>query len=148
MRTVQKSDLSLMIWSLAWNEEDVQSCLVCRELCSYRLRSLDHPEMEDLALYDKIVLIADALMDLVDRILRISRHDAVNEGAVYTACLFEPCLESVSEIPEIDVLVDALLELLSVQEDELARKDYESLGHIAAEMLVSAVKKLGKLARI
>ena len=73
--------------------------------------------MEDLALYHEVVLVADALVDLVDGVLRVAGNDTVNEGAVYSASLLEPCLEAFSEVPEVDVLVDALLEFLAVEED-------------------------------
>ena len=148
VRAVEESYLSFMVRCLAWNKEDIQTCLVCRELGSYSLRSLDYPEVENLALYHEIVLESDALVDLVDGVLRIARNDSVYEGAVNTASLLEPCLEVFSEIPEVDVLIYALLELLAVKEDELARKDDESLGHVAVEVLVSVIKKLSKLAGI
>ena len=148
MRAVEQSHLSFMIWSVAWNEEYIQTSLVCWELCSNRFWSLVHPKMEDLALYNEVVLEADALVYLVNSVLRITWNDSVYECAVYTASLLEPCLEAFSEIPKVDVLIDALLELLAVKEDELARKDDESLGHVAVEVLVSVIKKLSELARI
>ena len=104
--------------------------------------------MENLSLDDKVILEADALMNLVDRILRITWHNAVNECTVDTASLFEPCLETFSEIPQVDVLVNALLEFLSVKENEFAREDNESLGHVTVEMLVSVIKELRELSRI
>ena len=148
MRTVEQSHLSFMIWSLARDKEYIQASLVCRELSSNRFWSLDHPEMEDLALYNEVVLESDTLVDLVNGVLRISRNDPVYECAVNTASLLEPCLEAFSEIPKVNVLIDALLELLAVKEDELTRKDDESLGHVTVEMLVSVIKKLSELARI
>ena len=60
-------------------------------------------------------------MNLVDRILRIAGHDSVDKCAVYAACLLEPCLEAVSEVPEVDILVYALLKFLSVEEYQFAR---------------------------
>ena len=148
MRSVKESDFSFMIWCLAWNEQNIQTCLVCRELLGYRFRSLDDPKMEDLTLYDKIVLVADALVYLVDRILRIAGNYTVNKGAIYSAGLLEPFLETVTKLPQVDVLIDAFLELLSVQKDKLAWKDDESFGLIAVEMGVTTVKKLSQLARI
>ena len=148
MRAVEQSHFSFMVWSLAWNEEHIQTSLVSWELCSNRFWSLDHPKMEDLTLDNEVVLEADALVDLVDGVLRITWNDSVYECAVNTASLLEPCLEAFSEIPEVDVLIDALLELLAVKEDELARKDDESLGHITFEILESMIQKLCELARI
>ena len=131
MRAVEKGNLSLVIRSLARHEEHVQACLVCREFLCDRLRSLDHPKMEDLALYNEVVLISYALVDLVDGILRIARNNAVHECAVYSACCLEPCLESFSEFPEVDILIDALLEFLSVEEDEFARENDKTLCLVA-----------------
>jgi hypothetical protein len=104
--------------------------------------------MEDLALDYEIILESDALMYLLDRILRIAWHDTVDQRAVYSASLLEPCLEAFSEIPEVDVLINTLLEFLSVEKDKFAWEDYESFGHITVEMLVSAIKQLCELARI
>ena len=148
MRSVEQGYLSFVIWSLTWHEEHVKTCLVCREFLCYGFRSLDYPQVEDFSFDYEIILETDALMNLFDRILRIARHDAVDKCAVYSASLLEPCLEAVSEVPEVDVLVYALLELLSVKEYKFARENYESFGHVSVEMLVSAVKQLGKLTRI
>ena len=41
-----------------------------------------------------------------------------------------------------------LVRLLSVEEDKLAREDDESLCHVTAEMLISAVQELGELAGV
>ena len=87
--------------------------------------------MEDLALDHEVVLISYALVDLVDGILRITRNDAVHERAVYSACCLEPCLEAFSELPEVYILIDALLEFLSVEEDELARENDKTLCLVA-----------------
>ena len=127
MRTVEESNLSFVVWRLARYEEDVESRLVCREFCSYRFRSFDNPEMEDFTLYHEVVLEAYALMDLIDSIFRISGNDTVNKSAVYSTSLLEPCLEVFSEVPELDILIDALLEFLAIQEDKFAWKDDESL---------------------
>ena len=148
MRTIEQCNLSLMIWSLARNEENVQTSLVSWEFRCNRLRSLDHPEMEDFTLYHEIVLISDTLMNLLYGILRITRHNTVNEGTIYSAGLLEPCLEFLAELPELDVLVDALLEFLAVKEDKLAWENDESLAHVAVEMLVSVIQKLCEFAWI
>ena len=137
-----------MIWSLARNEEHVQTRLVSWEFRCNRLRSLDNPEMEDLAFYHKVVLETYAFMYLIDGILRISWHDTVYKCAVHSAGLFEPCPEAFSEIPEVDVLIYALLEFLAIEEDKFARKDDESFPHIAIEVLVSVIQELGELAWI
>ena len=148
MRSVEKSDLSFMVWSFAWNEKDIQASLVCREFRSDRFRRLDNPKMEYFSLYNQIVLIADALMDLLYGILRIAWNDTVNQSAVYSACLLEPCLESFTKVPQLDILINTFLEFLSVKENQFARKYDEAFCHVTVEVLISAVKKLCKLSRI
>ena len=148
MRTVEKGYLSFMIWSLAWDKEYIETGLVCRELLCDFLRSLDNPKMEDLTLDNEVILISDTLMNLVDRILRIARYYTVYESTVYSASLLKPVLEVLAKLPEFDILIYALLQFLTIEEDEFARKDDESLAHITLEMLISVVQKLCELARI
>ena len=83
--------------------------------------------MEDFTLHNEIVAESDTLMDLLDGILRITWNDTVNECTIYSTSLFEPCLEAISKLPELDILIDALLEFLAIQEDKFAWKDDESL---------------------
>ena len=148
MRSVEKSDLSFMVWSFARNEKNIKASLVCREFRSDRFRSLDNPKMEYFSLYNQIVLIADALMDLPDGILRIAGDYTVDQCTVYAARLLEPCLETFPEVPQLDILINTFLELLSVKEDQFARKYDEAFSHVTVEVLISAVKKLSELSRI
>ena len=104
--------------------------------------------MEYFTLHDKIIAETDTLMYLVDGILRIARNDTVNKSAVYSASLFKPRLEAFSEVPEVDILIDAFLEFLTVKEDQLTWEDDESLALVTIEMVVSVIKELGELARI
>ena len=148
MRTIEKGNFSFMIRCLAWNEEYVQTSLICREFRSHRFWSLDHPKVENLALDHKVVAVADSLMNLLNSILWIAWNDTVHKSAVYAASLLEPCLELLAELPELYVLIYALLEFLTVKEDKLAWQDDETLCHIAIEMLISAIEELSKLTRI
>ena len=148
MRTVKKRHLSFVVRSLARNEKNIQPSLICREFSCNRLRSLDYPKMEDFALYHEVVAVSDSLMNLINGILRIAWHNAVNQCTIYSASLLEPSLEILAELPEFDVLVDALLEFLAIEEDQFTWKDDESLALVPVEMIVPAVKKLGKFARI
>ena len=140
MRSVEQGHLSFMIRGLARNKEHIQTGLVGREFLCNRLRSLYYPEMEYLALHYKIVLESYAFMDLVDGILRVSRHDAVNERAINATCLLEPCLESFFKVPELDILMNAFFQMLAIEEDKFAWKDYQTFGCISVEMSVSMVK--------
>ena len=148
MRAIQKGYLSFMIWSFAWNEKYVETRLVCREFRCHGFWSLDDPEVEDFTFHHKVVLEPDTLMDLIDGILRISRYDTVYECAIYSTSLLEPSLEALSEVPEFHVLIYTFLQFLAVKEYQLTRKDDETLGKVAVEMLISAIKELSKLSRI
>ena len=148
VRTVQKGHLPLMVRSLGRDEEHVEAGLVGRELGGDLLRGLDDPEMEDLGLVQQMVVIAGTLAQLRGGITRITRDDAVHEGAVHTARVLEPVPETFPEVPQVDVLADALLQVLAVLEDQLAREDDEALVHRSIEVLVAVIEELGELARI
>ena len=87
-------------------------------------------------------------MDLVNSVLRISRDNAVDQRAVDSASLLEPSLEIFAKIPESDILLYALLQLLSIKEDQLTRQNDQALGRITLEMFISMIQKLSQLARI
>ena len=95
--------------------------------------------MENLSLHYKLVIVSYAFMDLVDGILRVSRNYAVNKSAINATCLLEPCLEALTEVPEVDVLIDALLEFLTIKEDQFTWKNNESLAPVAIEMVISVI---------
>ena len=129
-----------MVRSLAWYEKHIESGFVSRELGSYRFRSLYHPEVENLSLHYKLVIVSYAFMDLVDGILRISGNYAVNKSAINATCLLEPCLEAFFKVPELDILMYAFFQMLAIEEDKFAWKDYQTFGCISVEMSVSMVK--------
>ena len=104
--------------------------------------------MEYLGLVKHVVLIADPLAKLGGGVPGISRNNPVNEGAINAAGVLEPVGEAFPKVPEVDVLADALLEVLAVLEYQLAREDDESLGHVSLEILVPVVQELGELAGI
>ena len=142
MGTVKKCDLSLMIRSLAGDEEYMEPGLVSREFHRDLLRSLDNPKVEYFSLVEKVVLITHTLAKSGSIVPRISGDDSVNEGAVYAASVLKPSFEPITKIPEIDILADALLEMLAVFENQLAREDNETLSHVALDVLVAMVKEL------
>ena len=96
--------------------------------------------MENLSLHYKLVIVSYAFMDLVDGILRISGNYAVNKSAINATCLFEPCLEAFFKVPELDILMYAFFQMLAIEEDKFAWKDYQTFGCISVEMSVSMVK--------
>jgi hypothetical protein len=51
-------------------------------------------------------------------------------------------------LPEIDILVDCLLQLISVQEDQFAGEDDQSFAFISVESFEAVIKQLGQFARI
>ena len=109
--------------------------------------------MEDLSLHNEIVVISHFLLDLGDILAREARHDTVHEGSANVVVFLEPLLEALivcSEIvfPELDILADAVFEVVSVQENQLARHEYKSLRRIAVEGLIAAEQQLNQLARI
>ena len=106
------------------------------------LRRLDHPQMEDLGLVQQMVVIAHAFAQLRGGIPRITRDDAVHERTVHAAGLLEPGAEILTQVPQVDILTDAFLQMLAVFEDELAREDDESLGLVALEVLPAVIQEL------
>ena len=104
--------------------------------------------MEDFGLVKEVVVVTGALAELCGVVTGITGNDAVYEGAVHAAGLFEPCAEIGTEVPKVDVLTDALLEVLAVFEDELAGEDDEALVLCAVEVLETVVQELGELSGI
>ena len=158
MRAVEEGYLTLVVRLLALGDEDVQTCLVSRELSlelgdRHVLRFLDYPEVEDLSLYNEVVVVAHFLLDLGDVFAREARYDTVHEGSADVVVFLEPLLEAgivCSEIvlPELDVLADAVFEVVTVEEDQLTGHEDQTLGRIAVESLVAAEEELNELARI
>ena len=109
--------------------------------------------LEDLGLNDQVVHVVDLLLDTCDIFAREARHDAVHEGCAHVVVQFKPFLELLvvlAEIvfPQLDILADALLQMVSVQENQLARHDDEAFLRVAAESLEAAVEQLCQFARI
>ena len=126
----------------------MQARLVGRELRSDLLRRLDHPQVEDLGLVQQMVVIAHALAQLGGGIPRITRDNAVHKRRVHAAGLLEPGAEVRTQVPQVDVLADAFLQVFSVLEDQFAREDDETLRLVTLEVLPAVVQQLGKLTGI
>ncbi len=158
VRAIEESDLTLVVRSFRLSDEYVETGLVSRELgtellACHVLRTLDNPEVENLCLYDEVILVANLVLDFYDVLAWEARNDAVNECRAYIVVFLKPLFEAFivsAEIflPQLDVLADAVLKVVAVEEDELTRHDDESLCWVALECLVTAVEELDELARV
>ena len=126
----------------------MQTSLVGGELLGYFLRSLDHPEVEGLSLNHEVVAVTDLLLNLLDLIAGEARHDTVHEGSIHTASLLEPLLEVGTEVPQVDILIDTVLQHVTVQEDQLTGEDDQTLCGVAVEGLVTTIQQLYQFAGI
>ena len=126
----------------------MQASLVGGELVGYFLRSLDDPEVEVFSLYDEVIAIANLLLNLSNLLAGESRHDTVYEGSVNATALVEPLLEVCGQLPQFDVLIDAILQHVTVQENKLTGEDDESLRGVTVESLPAAVQQLHQLTGI
>jgi len=158
VRSVEEGHLALVVRLLVVGDDDLETSLVSREfslelLNGHVLSLLDNPEVECLGLNNEVVTVRDLLADGVNVLARESRNDTVNEGSAYVVVFLEPLFErSVvrAEVvfPEFDVFLDALIEVVSVEEDEFAWHDDETLGRAAVECLESTIEELGQLSRV
>ena len=101
--------------------------------------------MEVLGLYYQVVAIRNLLLNLGNLLAWESWYDTVNEGSIYATSLLEPFLEVVAKVPQLDLLINAILEHVAVQENQLAREDNQSLGLVAVESLITTVQQLNQL---
>ena len=104
--------------------------------------------MEVLGLYDEVVAIADFLLNLGNLLAGEARNDTVYKGSVNAARLVEPLLEVSRQLPQFDILVDAILQHVAVEEDEFAGEDDKTLRGITVEGLPAAIQQLNQLTRI
>ena len=158
VRTVQQGHLALVIRFLALGDQHVQTGLVSRELSlqlidTHVLRFLDYPEVEDLGLYNEVVVVAYFLLNSSDILAREARNDTVHERCAHIVVFLEPLLECLiicAEVifPQLNVLADTVLEVVSVQEDQLARHKDQTLCRIAVEGLETTEQQLNQLTRI
>ena len=147
VRTIEQCNLALVVWFLALCDENVQTSLFCREFCAkllacHVLSLFDNPEVEDFCLYNEVVLVRNLLLNLSNLLAWESRNDTVYQCSANIAIVCKPALESFvvsTEIlfPKFDILIDALLEVVTVQEDKLARHDDKTLLRITIKELVA-----------
>lgn len=133
VRAIEESYLTLVVRLLALSDEDMETSLLCGELLAkilnaHVLRLLDDPEVENLSLDDEVVRIANRLLNLSDVLTGEARDNAIDERRTDVAIICEPSLERLIvsaevTLPKLDVLEDAILKMMTVEEDELARHD-------------------------
>ena len=158
VRTVEQCYLTLVVWLLVVGDENVQTSLVSREfflhlLYSHILSLLDNPEVEALSLNYEVVLVANLLLNFLDGITWETWNDTVYESSAYVAVVGEPLLEAfvVSAhvtLPKLNVLIDALLQVVAIEEDQLTRHQNHTLSWVALEELVAMEQQLYQLTRI
>jgi len=158
VRTIEESNLTLVVWSLRLSDENVETSLVSREfltqfLASHVFSLLDYPKVEDFSLNDEIVLVTDLVLDFHDVLAWETWYDTVNESSANVVVFLKPLRESLcllTEVrsPELDVLADAVLEVVTIEEDELTRHDDETLSRITVECVETVPEELSELARI
>ena len=155
VRTIQQSNLTLVVWLLVVCYENVETSLVGRELFLHLLYChvfclLDYPEVEALSLYYEVVLVTNLLLDFLDGVAWEARNDTVNECCANVAVVGKPLLETLVVsthifLPKLDILVDAFLQVVTVQENQLTRHQDHTLGRIALEELVTVEQQLNQL---
>ena len=126
----------------------MQTSLVGGELLGHLSWSLDHPEVEVLGLNHQVVAVRNLLLNLGNLLAGESRYDTVHECSVNAASLLEPLLEVLAQLPQVDILIDAILQHVAVQENQLAGEDDQSLGLVAVECLIAAIQQLYQLTGI
>ena len=104
-------------------------------------------------MYNEVVIVAHFFLDFSDVFAREARYDTIHEGSadiiVFLEPLFEACIVS-SEIvfPEFDILADTILEVMSVEENELARHENQTFGWVSVECFVAAEEQLNEFTGI
>ena len=126
----------------------MQSSLVCRELIGNLLWSLNNPQVEVFGLYDEVVTIANLLLNLGNFFARESGYDTIYESSVNATTLVKPLLEVCTKVPQLNILINAILQHVAIQENELAGEDNQTLRGIAIESLIAAIQQLNQLTGI
>ena len=158
VRTIQQSHFPFVVRFLAGSNQDIESSLLCWELSLegidvHILGLLNHPKVECFTLHNEIVSITNLLLNLCNLLARETRNDAVNKCCTHIIIISEPLLESSIVrtkvfLPQFNVLVNALLQVMSVQENQFTRHDDQSLVSSTVECLETAIEQLRQLARI
>ena len=90
---------------------------------------------------------------MCDIFAREARYDTVNQSCANVVVFLKPLFEALvicSEIvfPKLDILADAVFQMVTVQENQLARHKDQTFLRIAVECFVATEEQLNELARI
>ena len=144
--TVQDADLALLVRAHVGGHKDaaLETGLAEGQHVVQLGVTLDDPDAKDLADVQQGVSVAVLLLKLGDllRVTDAARNDAVNQRTAEGAVLIDVLPEAVVQAPLVNVLVDALEQLLAVVVDQLAGQHDDAL----LACLVAVVQHLGQLA--
>ena len=142
---VQDADLALLIRAHIGGNKDVvfQTSLAERQDIVQLGVALNDPHAENLANVQQGVSVTVLLFKLGNflRVADATRNNAVNQRAAEGTVLVDIFLEAVFQAPLVNVLVDALQQLLAVVVNQLAGQHDDAL--LAG--LVAVVQHLGQL---
>ena len=146
VRAVQDADLALLVRAHVGGHKDaaLKTGLAEGQHVVQLGITLDDPDAKDLADVQQGVSVAVLLLKLGDllRVTDAARNDAVNQRTAEGAVLIDVLPEAVVQAPLVNVLVDALEQLLAVVVDQLAGQHDDAL----LACLVAVVQHLGQLA--
>ena len=158
VRAVEQSHLTSVVRLLLVGDEHVESGLVGREFGFHLFYGhvfclLYYPQVEAFCLDNEVVFVADLLLDFLDGVAWEARNDAVYEGSANVAVVGEPVFEAFivgSEVvfPQFDIFIDAVFEVMAVEEDELTRHENQALVGVTVEEFVAVEEQLNELSGI
>ena len=144
MRAVQNAHLTLLVGGDIGHHDAVDTGLLEGQLLLQPCGTFDVPHAEDLAHIGQRVGIAVGLVKAgnLSGIADAAGHDAVNQSGAEGALLVDVCLEFGFQTPLVNVLIDALQQLLAVVVDELTGQDHQT----ALTGLPTLIQHLSQLA--
>ena len=132
---VENTNLSCSVHLKIVGNYNVKSALIKRKLTEEILISLDYPKVEIFTGVDHLIVKSD--VDLL--FLGVTGIDTVNKGVGKYVLLLYESLEVCTEIPKVSILKNALLEVVTVSVDKLARKENKS---VKSKLKATLKKKL------
>ena len=102
--------------------------------------------MEVLGLNNEIVAIANLFLNLCNLLAWETWNDAVNECCINATRFLEPLTESVGQLPQVNILADAVLQYVTIEENQLTWEYDKSLSWVAIESLITMIEQLYELA--
>ena len=143
VRAVEDAHLALLVGGDVRHHHDVHAGPLEGQPVLQAVRALDDPHAEHLAHVGQRVLVAVGGVQALDLlgVADAAGHDAVHQRGAEGVLLIDPLAEVLGQLPVVDVLVDALLQLLAVVVDQLAGEDHQA-GFAGGEALVQHAGQL------